>query len=289
MADVKLLIPPGESGNLKKDVDELRTRFTLVLKELEYLLCNLDEENVTRAASVYAENIDTTHAKISDAQIGGVSADKLEAGTIDAREVTIENLSADSLVSGTIDADKITVKNLSADSLMSGTLDTESVMIASGDGKFAIYDTVMAMYDTNGVLRLFAGIDTRRTVDGEENPDYNKFCFDIINEDGVSCIHFNDDGDAVFSGVIDTKNDVNVGNMLRLNDAYADGGLYFCNNNSDAMASVMCDRFEDGPGVLVTADSGLYVNGSRVATEAYVIEVIQALLFGGGDSSEGSE
>lgn len=261
MADVKLLIPPSDSGNLKKDFDELRTRFTMVLKELEYLLCNLDEENVTRAASVYAENIDTTHAKIADAQIEGLTADKLTAGTINA--------------------DVVAIKNLSANSIQTGTLNTESVVIASGDGKLAIYDTVMAMFDSGGVMRLFAGLDTRKTVNGEVNKNYNKFRFDIMDGNGTTCIHFNDDGDAVFSGVIDTASDVNVGNMLCLNNAYEDGGLYYCNKNGSAMASVMCDRFDDSPGILVTADSGLYINGEKAATEAYVAKVIQALLLGG--------
>lgn len=287
MADVKLLIPPNESGNLKKDVDDLRTRFTLVLKELEYLLCNLDEENVTRAASVYAENIDTTHALIADAQIEGLTADKLSAGTINADEVQIKNLSADSLVSGTIDADKIEVKNLSADAIATGTLDTESVVIASGDGRLAIYDTIIAMFDSGGVMRFFAGLDTRKTINGAANKNYNKFRFDIMDESGAACIHFNNDGDAVFSGVIDTASDVNVGNMLCLNNAYEDGGLYFCNKNGSAMASVMCDRFDDEPGISVTADSGLYINGERAATENYVAEVIRALLTGGNTNTQG--
>lgn len=288
MADVKLLIPPSDSGSLKKDVEQLKSRFTAVLKELEYLLCNLDEENVTRAASVYAENIDTTHAKISDAQIGDLSADKLKAGSIDADKVEIRNLSADALVSGTIDADKITVKNLSADALVSGTLDTEQVTVASGDGRLVMYDTVLAMYDSEGTPRLVAGLDTRRTVNGAANPSYNKFRFDIADENGTSCIRFDDDGNAVFSGIIDTGSDVNVGNQLCLNNAYADGGLYFCNRNGSAMASVMCDRFDDAPGVLVTADSGLFVNGYKVATEQYVADVIRALLIGGsgGETTE---
>lgn len=281
MADVKLLIPTSDSGNLKKDFDELRTRFTMVLKELEYLLCNLDEENVTRAASVYAENIDTTHAKIADAQIESMTADKLTAGTINADEVAIKNLSANSIVSGTIDADKIKVINLSADLIETGTLNTESVMIASGDGKLAIYDTVIAMFDSGGNMRFFAGLDTRKTVNGEVNKNYNKFRFDIMDENGASCIHFNNDGDAVFSGVIDTASDINVGNQLCLNNAYEEGGIYYCNKNGSSMASVMCDRFDDSPGILVTAESGLYINGEKAATENYVAKVIQALLSGG--------
>lgn len=269
MADVKLLIPQGESGNLKKDVEELKARFTAVLKELEYLLCNLDEENVMRAASVYAENIDTRHARISDAQIGELSADKL--------------------TSGSIDAEKIEVKNLSADSIVSGTLDTEQVTVASGDGRLVIYDTVMAMYDSSGTARLIMGLDTRASVNGEANPSYNKFRFDIFGAGGDACIRFDSDGNAVFSGVIDTHSDVNIGNCLNLNNAYETGGLYFCNKNKNTMAAVMCDSFENGPGVNVSADSGLYINGSRAATEQYVVEVIRAVITGGSQSGQDAD
>lgn len=285
MADVKLLIPQSDSGNLKKDVEQLKTRFTAVLKELEYLLCNLDEENVTRAASVYAENIDTRHAKISDAQIGELSADKLTSGSIDAGKIEVKNLSADAITSGTIDAGKINVENLSANSLVSGTLDTEQVTVASGDGRLVIYDTVMAMYDASGTARLVMGLDTRPTVNGEENPNYNAFRFDIADESGTPCIQFDSDGNAVFSGIIDTKSNVNIGNRLKLMNAYGEGGVFFCTRNGSSMASVMCESFENGPGVMISADDGLYVNGSRVATEEYVAEVIRAVITGGAQTA----
>ncbi len=285
MADVKLLIPQSDSENLKKDVEQLKTRFTAVLKELEYLLCNLDEENVTRAASVYAENIDTRHAKISDAQIGELSADKLTSGSIDAKKIEVKNLSADAITSGTIDAGKINVENLSADSLVSGTLDTEQVTVASGDGRLVIYDTVMAMYDASGTARLVMGLDTRPIVNGEENPNYNVFRFDIADESGAPCIQFDSNGNAVFSGIIDTKSNVNIGNRLKLMNAYGEGGVFFCTRNGSAMASVMCESFESGPGVMISADEGLYVNGSRVATEEYVAEVIRSVITGGAQTA----
>lgn len=284
MADVKLLMPDFEGKNLKEEVEELKSRFCAVLKELEYLLCSLDEENVMRAGSVYAENIDTAHAKISDAQIGSISADKLTAGTIDAEKITIKNMSADSIETGTLDASKVHVENLSANSIVSGTLDTESVTIASGDGRLVIYDTVMAMYDKSGNVRMVCGLDTRQTVNGEPNHDCGTFRFDIYDKSGNACIHFDGGGNAVFSGVIDTADDVNIGNQLNLNNAYEEGGVYFCNKNGNSMASVVCDRFGDLPGLNITADSGLYINGSRAATEQYVQEVIRALLFGGGSS-----
>lgn len=285
MADVKLLIPQSDSGSLKKDVEELKTRFTAVLKELEYLLCNLDEENVTRAGSVYAENIDTRHAKISDAQIGELSADKLTSGSIDAGKIDVKNLSADAIVSGTLDASKVNVENLSADSIVSGTLDTGAVTVASGDGKLVIYDTVMAMYDTYGTARLVMGLDTREEINGEPNPSYNKFRLDIFDKNGRPCIRLDSSGDAVFSGVIDTESDVNIGNCLNLNNAYEEGGVYFRNGSGAAMANVMCDRFEDRAGVAVNADAGLYINGRRAATEQYVSDMIRAVM-GGGTQSE---
>ena len=275
-------MPRASGGDLKKEVESLKSGFTAVLKELEYLLCNLDEDNVMRAGSVYAENIDTTHAKIADAQIGDLSADKLKTGTLDASRINVVNLSADSITTGTLDADLVNVVNLSADSIETGTLDTELVTIASGDGRLVIYDTLIAMYDGSGTARLIMGLDTRQTIDGVNNPAYNTFRFDIADENGNMCIHFDSYGRAVFSGVIDTADDVNIGDRLKLMNAYNSGGVYFCNAAGSSMASVVCERFENGPGVNISAGQGLYINGEKVATQSYVRDLVTTLLAAAG-------
>lgn len=68
MSEVYLPMP-REGKTIEEKVQFLTDVIYRYRKELDFLLNNLDEENVIRAGSVYAENIDTVHAKISVAQI----------------------------------------------------------------------------------------------------------------------------------------------------------------------------------------------------------------------------
>lgn len=249
MADIKFLLPEESTGNLKQDFESLKTKFISVLKELEYALGNLDEENVSRAASVYAENIDTTHAKITNAQIG--------------------NLSADKLTSGEIDAGKINVTNLSADMIQTGTLDTSNVAIASGNNRLMIDESLLRMYDSTGTLRFMMGLDTRPTLeDGKTNPYYNQFCLFIIDENGSNTIYFDDDGNAIFAGKINTKESVSVGERIVMqNCRHSNSGIFFT-SGSQTLGSISVEG--DSPRIELSAPNGVYVSGSKLATEDYV-------------------
>lgn len=248
MADIKFLLPEEGTGNLKEDFENLKTKFISVLKELEYALGNLDEENVSRAASVYAEDIDTTHAKINSAQIQSLTADKLTAGTIDAREIEVTN----------IDADNVTA----------GTINTNNVAVQSADGSLQLNGSLLCMNDRQGNPRLLMGLDTRASIDGEPNPYYNQFNFFIINKEGVNTIYFDDDGNAVFAGKIDTKQNISVGQRIEMQNSRAsNSGIYF-KSGSDTLASVSVDG--EDKGLYLSAHGGLYYNGSRLATESYV-------------------
>lgn len=84
-------VPPKLSGNPTSDVEALKRWGTGLVDELSYLFNNLDTKNVTEAASVKAENINTNNAKISNAQIGALTADKLKAGSVDTSKVTVSD------------------------------------------------------------------------------------------------------------------------------------------------------------------------------------------------------
>ena len=81
------------SGVLQHDLNiqmrEIQNLFNDLLDQLQNALYNLDSGNVTEAASVQAANIDTSYARIVDAQIKNLTADKLTAGTIDTSEINI--------------------------------------------------------------------------------------------------------------------------------------------------------------------------------------------------------
>lgn len=89
MAQLTTPIPPSLTGKAEEDVKRLKEWGTALVDELSYLFQNLDAGNVREAAAVKAENINTNSARISNAQIGALTADKLVAGVVDTQKVTV--------------------------------------------------------------------------------------------------------------------------------------------------------------------------------------------------------
>jgi hypothetical protein len=85
------------------DVNDLNTHYA-----------GIDLANVNNA---WIQNGVVKDAAISDAQIIGVSANKLTAGTIDASRITVTNLNADNITVGTINGQRIGNGSLSLDKL----------------------------------------------------------------------------------------------------------------------------------------------------------------------------
>lgn len=77
------------SGDTEQDLKQIEQWSVALVDELKSVLCNLDSGNVGEAASVKAQNIDCTKAKIKDAQVQSMTADKLTAGTINTGEITV--------------------------------------------------------------------------------------------------------------------------------------------------------------------------------------------------------
>ncbi len=125
MPDVNLPIPtPGL--NDKDTIQNLIDVVYKMRKELDFLLQNLDESNVLRAqvariAEIYAGTIEankitTVEAKIQDAQIDNLSADKISAGTIDLSDsISVKNTDSSVKMDANgidITNGKISIKNL---------------------------------------------------------------------------------------------------------------------------------------------------------------------------------
>lgn len=91
MPNLTTPIPPKLTGEVQRDLKLLKSWGTALIDELSYLFSNLDAGNVSEAASVKAEHIDTAGAKISNAQIGALTADKLTAGRVDTEKVTVSS------------------------------------------------------------------------------------------------------------------------------------------------------------------------------------------------------
>ena len=93
-------IPPRLTGKASEDVENLKKWGTALIDELTYLFNNLDKGNVIEAASVKAENIETNTAKISNAQIGNLTADKLVSGKVDTELVSVKDKDGNLTISG---------------------------------------------------------------------------------------------------------------------------------------------------------------------------------------------
>lgn len=154
MPNVTTPIPPNLTGNAEHDVRKLKEWGTALIDELTYLFHNLDAGNVIEAASVKAENIDTSSAVIGNAQIGALSADKLVAGSVD----------------------------------------TEKVTVTDGEGKLEISGSEIVIRDKN-----------RKRFEAAYNKDNEKFRFSLYNEDGVPTVFISSDGNAVFSGKVESS------------------------------------------------------------------------------------
>ncbi len=154
MPNVTTPIPPNLTGNAETDVRKLKEWGTALIDELTYLFHNLDAGNVIEAASVKAENIDTTSATIGNAQIGALSADKLVAGSVD----------------------------------------TEKVLVADKDGKLEISGSKIVMRDK-----------TNKRFVAEYNKATNQFQFFLYNNEGIPTVSINSDGNAVFTGKVESS------------------------------------------------------------------------------------
>lgn len=100
MPNFTMSVPPKLSGNAGQDLIALKEWGTALADELSYLFSHLDAGNVAEAASVKAENINTNSAKITNAQIGELTADKLVTGSVDTSIVTIHDKSGTLTMTG---------------------------------------------------------------------------------------------------------------------------------------------------------------------------------------------
>lgn len=86
---------PDDERQIKElflKVNNMQDWCVSLVEQVRFVLNNLDASNVSEAASVKAENIDTRFAKIKSAQIQSLKADKIKTGTLHVTEnMTIEN------------------------------------------------------------------------------------------------------------------------------------------------------------------------------------------------------
>ena len=160
---------PIMGWDIPTQLKELQDLFCDLVDKAEFAICNLDAGNVSEARSVRADRIDTRAAKIVDAQIKNITADKLTAGTIDAEVIDVVNLDADNIVTGTLDSSVVTIRG-------------------EGSGSYMrISGNVLEAFEA-GVRRLKMGVEG------------GAFTFILYNETGQPQLYLDSNGNAVFEG-----------------------------------------------------------------------------------------
>ncbi|MDP4134133.1 MAG: hypothetical protein Q8882_08990 [Bacillota bacterium] len=173
--------PPEElSGDLKKDVASLKDYVTRLYKEMEYILMNLDEENVSSAGSVAAENINTTNAKITSSQIKSLSADKINTGTLlVSGNMAVENDSGSvSITSTGLTVSDTDMTLINSGSTLKTIISNDGIQISGKVG--TIYKPVFGV-DGNGNL----------TISGTFSTDTSGYQRAVLDDDGL---YFEDSG-----------------------------------------------------------------------------------------------
>ena len=177
MPNFTMPVPPKLSGNSRQDLIALKEWGTALADELSYLFSHLDAGNVSEAASVKAENINTNHARITNAQIGELTADKLTAGSVDTSVVTVQD------------------KN--------GTLSMTGSALCIGDQN---QNRLIAQY----------------------NKAQDTFTFALFNAAGDPTVYIDDDGNAIFTGTVESSSIFSTHMIGTSSEAYQqnEGGVF---------------------------------------------------------------
>src|SRR4030042_1912286 len=93
------------------------------------------------------------------------------------------------------------------------TLYTEYCDIRSEGGETVIDGPVLKMYDSSGIMRLFAGYDSSNVAPTTATSD---FVFRLFDANGNMTISLNSSGQAVFAGDIYTSKSIYIGTDIHL-------------------------------------------------------------------------
>lgn len=171
------------------------------------------------------------------------------------------------------------IKNLTADKITAGTIDlSQGITVKSSDDSLKITANTISISE-NGELRVLMGKN-----------DNGSFVFMITDGNGNGLM-LDDNGEAVFSGNINTQKDVIIGRQLKMCNYNNDGYILFGDNasisgnkNTDTLnISAMngITLYSSGGIKLNTTNGTVSVNGDKVVTysemQKYVALALAAL------------
>ncbi len=142
-----------------------------------------------------------------------------------------------------------------------GTLYTEKCAIKGVDGQLDITNNVLKFTDSKGIARLYMGIST-----------LGDYMFQMRDKKGNMTMYINDNGEAVFSGNVETLKDAIVGATLTLKDIGGSVGATININGTRTVGAgyetVLQMRSKAGRGIDIDAytdgDSNLILRGKNI-------------------------
>lgn len=196
---------------------------------------NIDYADVNNLNAHYAEidlaNVNNAwiqdgvikNAAISDAQIIGVSANKLTAGTIDASNITVTNLNASNITTGTINGQRIGAGSLSLDKLADDVY-TESEVDALISGIQAQVDGAIETW-TGSVVPTLNNAPASSWTDNDTKANHVGDIYYVVNAgnqaDGYCYRFAYDSTTSTYSWVLIKDSDVTAA-LQRLLEAEGD-------------------------------------------------------------------
>ena len=295
-----------------KRLDELDGIFSELIRQLNFLLGNLGAENVIEAASVKAENIDTTNAKIVNAQIKNLTASKIKAGTLDlSKGITITNGGSDSMTI-TQDSIRIEVNGVTRFLLTPDNNGTfgfglynaagEPTVVVTGDGNAVFTGTVESSVVESSEIYAshIAGVDKEK-YDAYENQDEGEGngAFVDIGHTGLKIMQDMENGTrqqkigmtsdsggspilVIGSGTGEEEPPINgvsvpTGSLTLRKDFSGNvhtGNIMVSGNNS-ALYLTAGTVGINAPDMVFNVSNNMVWNGSRIATESYVNQQIE--------------
>jgi hypothetical protein len=161
-----------------------------------------------------------------------------------------------------LDAKQTTNKQIASRKL-EGTINTDRNMVVDQDKVFTIDGSLLEILDPDTKL-------TRVELGCVERKGKKIFVFTIYGKDGQEAIYMDENGDAVFSGAVNTVKDSYVGQYLFVGQGLDDGCIYISATNDPTAASIR--NTADGEtiisgnkgGDIVFGDAGVCIGSDTV-------------------------
>jgi len=140
---------PGMNDDANAKIKGLTNSYIDMSQYMQWILSHLDEKNVIRAGSVYAQNIDTRKAKIVTAQIEDlIVGGNVQIGSAeDAAGVT--TIIGNTVTTGFVDALGVTAGYVAAENITGTYITGKTIRTAASGARIEINSSTLTTYNSS--------------------------------------------------------------------------------------------------------------------------------------------